>query len=577
VADEQRLPRHALHAALQAAIVAALGSEHAGADPLLRPPKSRAHHFQANAALGLAKRLGRPPREVAAAIVEGLGNAGGLVAEAQVAGPGFIDLRVSDEALAAAATAALAGTRLGVPPAAEPETVVVDYSSPNVAKEMHVGHLRSTVVGDALARALEFAGHTVVRQNHLGDWGTQFGMLVQHMADSGQSGVTDFSALGSLYRDAKARFDADPAFADAARRRVVALQSGDPETVALWRGLVDVSVAHIGEAYAALGVTLTDGDIKGESFYNDRLASTVTALLDAGVAIETGGAVVIRSERFTGPDGAPAALMIRKSDGGYGYGVTDLAALRYRVAELGVDRLLYVTDARQAQHFAMVFDAAERAGWLEHVRAEHVPFGAVLGPDGKPFKTRDGGTVALGDLLEEAVARGRTVVDAKSPDLPEDERAAIARAVGIGAVKYADLAGSRQRDYAFSFERMLALGGNTAPYMQYACVRAARVAVRAGETPAAVTVVGAEAERTLILTALEFADVIAEMTERSEPHLLCTYLFELAGVYSRFYETCPVIKAEGDVRSSRLALCELTARTLRTGLDLLGIDVPEQM
>ena len=313
---------------------------------------------------------------------------------------------------------------------------------------MHVGHLRSTVIGDAIVRTLEFAGHHVIRMNHLGDWGTQFGMLTQHMLDTNTQHLKDFEALGTLYREAKARFDEDPAFADSARRRVVALQAGDPATIALWQDLVDVSLAHINHLYAQLDVTLTDEDVTGESFYNDRLAGTVAALLEAGVAVESDGAVAVFSEQFKNPDGSPAVLIVRKSDGGYGYGATDLASIRYRIDDLHADRLIYITDARQSQHFQMVFAAAARAGWTGDRPPEHIWFGTMLGEDGKPFKTRSGGTIRLSDLLDEAVERARAVVDAKSPELPEDERAAIANAVGIGAVKYADLSTSRQRDLA---------------------------------------------------------------------------------------------------------------------------------
>jgi arginyl-tRNA synthetase len=465
-----------------------------------------------------------------------------------------------------------------VPPAPNPQTVVVDYSAPNVAKEMHVGHLRSTVIGDALVRVLEFEGHTVIRANHLGDWGTQFGMLTQHMLDAGIEHLPDFAALGGLYRDAKHRFDTEPAFKEAARMRVVALQSGDPATLALWQDLVGVSLEHINEIYGRLDVTLTDEHVTGESFYNPLLAGTVTALLDAQVAAESHGAVVVASERFTNRDGSPAVLIIRKSDGGYGYGVTDLAAIRYRVLELHADRLIYVTDARQAQHFAMVFDAARAAGWLNDTRAEHVPFGTILGEDGKPFKTRAGGTIALADLLDDAVDRARKVVDEKSPELAEAERAQIARTVGIGAVKYADLSTSRQRDLLFSFERMLALDGNTAPYLLYAHVRAAAIASRATETSNSVTVLTEPTEKALTLKLAAFADAISDVTGTLEPHRLCTYLYELAEAYTSFYETCPVLKAAtAEQRSSRLALCALTAATLHNGLALLGISVPARM
>jgi arginyl-tRNA synthetase len=569
-------PRHALQAALTAAIEHAVG--HASVDPLLAPSRQPGVDLQSNFAMKLGKQLGRKPRQIAAQVTAALGDGDGLLAAVEVSGPGFLNLTFAPGPLVAWATAALNDPRLGVHVAAEPQTVVVDYSAPNVAKEMHVGHLRSTVIGDALARALEFEGHTVIRANHLGDWGTQFGMLTQHMLDTGVERLPDFAALGVLYREAKHRFDTEPAFTDAARMRVVALQSGDPATLALWRDLVDVSLEHINAIYRRLDVTLNDEDVAGESFYNPLLAGTVTALLDAQVAVESHGAVVVVSERFTNQDGSPAVLIIRKSDGGYGYGVTDLAAIRYRVSELHAERLIYVTDARQAQHFAMVFDAATAAGWMRGAHAEHVPFGTILGDDGKPFKTRTGGTVALADLLEDAIDRARKVVDDKSPELPDAERARIARTIGIGAVKYADLSTSRQRDLLFSFQRMLALDGNTAPYMLYAYVRAAAIADRAGETSRTVTALTAPQEKALALELAAFADAIADVTDTLEPHRLCTYMYELAGAYTSFYEACPVLKAAtAEQRSSRLALCALTAATLERGLGLLGISVPTRM
>ena len=569
-------PTHALHTSLTVAIEHALG--HAGVDPLLAPSRQPGVDLQANFAMKLAKHLGRKPRQVAEQVTAALGNVDGLLAAVEVSGPGFLNLTFAPGPLAAWATAALNDPRLGMPVAAEPETVVVDYSAPNVAKEMHVGHLRSTVIGDALVRALEFEGRTVIRANHLGDWGTQFGMLTQHMLDTGIEHLPDFAALGVKYREAKHRFDTEPAFKDAARMRVVALQSGDPATLALWQDLVDVSLEHINDIYRRLDVTLTDEHVTGESFYNPLLADTVTELLDAGVATESDGAVVVASDRFANQDGSPAVLIIRKSDGGYGYGVTDLAAIRYRVSELHADRLIYVTDARQAQHFAMVFDAAAAAGWLNDTHAEHVQFGTMLGDDGKPFRTRSGGTIALADLLEDAIDRARNVVDGKSPELPEAERAQIAETVGIGAVKYADLATSRQRDLQFSLQRMLALDGNTAPYLLYAHVRAAAIADRAREASSIVTTLTDPTEKALALKLAALADVITDVTGTLEPHRLCAYLYELAGMYTSFYEACPVLKAAtAEQRSSRLALCALTAATLERGLGLLGISVPARM
>lgn len=569
-------PTHALRAALTGAIERALGE--ADVDPLLVPSRQPGADLQANFAMKLAKQLGQPPRALAERVLEALGDADGLLTSAEVSGPGFLNLAFAPDALARWGTAALADPRLGVAPATQPQTVVVDYSAPNVAKEMHVGHLRSTVIGDAIVRTLEFEGHAVVRANHLGDWGTQFGMLTQHMLDSGIEHLPDFAALGVLYRDAKQRFDADPAFAETARLRVVALQAGDPTTLALWRDLVAVSLEHINAIYRRLDVTLTDEHVVGESFYNPLLAATVDALLEAGVATESQGAVVVVSSRFTNQDGTPAVLIIRKSDGGYGYGATDLAAIRYRTSDLDADRMIYVTDARQAQHFAMVFDAAAAAGWTDRRQVEHVPFGAMLGDDGRPFKTRSGGTIALTDLLDSAIERAQAIVDAKNPDLDAAERAEIAQAVGIGAVKYADLSTSRQRDLIFSFDRMLALDGNTAPYLLYAAVRAGSIATRAGETSTVVAAITEPVEQALLLKLAAFGDVLDEVAATLEPHRLCTYLYELAGQYTSFYEACPVLKADTpEQRSSRLALCTLTAETLTRGLGLLGITVPARM
>ena len=543
-------PRRALEQALREACERALGLP--DVDPLLTP--SAHADYQANFAMSLAKRLGEPPRAIAERVVAELDL------DARVAGPGFVNLTVPGELLAAWASEALADERLGVP-FADRKTVVLDYSAPNVAKEMHVGHLRSTVIGDALARTLGFLGHTVDRQNHVGDWGTQFGMLVEHMLDTGHEHVRSFGELGELYRDAKRHYDEDAEFAVRARERVVALQAHDPRTTELWQGLVDVSVAHMDEVYDALGVLLTDADIRGESFYNDRLGETVDALLAAGAAYEHDGAVLVASERFKGKEGEPAVLIVRKSDGGYGYPATDFATLRYSVGELDGDRLVYVTDARQAQHFAIVFEVSERVGWLGGATAEHVPFGMVLGDDRRPFKTRDGGTVPLAGLLAEAVARAAAL----------GNDAELARAIGIGAVKWADLSSGRQHDYVFNFDRMLALNGNTALYVQYAHARTAGVLAKGGASET-VSEVHEPAERALVLRLAGFEDALAEVEARLEPHRLCGYLYELAGAFTKFYDACPIVGND-----SRLALTHLTGRTLRTGLGLLGISAPERM
>jgi arginyl-tRNA synthetase len=551
---------------------------------LRRSSSERFGDYQANAAMALAKSVGRNPREVAAAIAERL-DVAGVAGPPEVAGPGFLNLRLLPEYLSAAVGALAGDPRLGVGPAERAQTVVVDYSSPNVAKEMHVGHLRSTIIGDAIVRVLEHLGHRVVRQNHLGDWGTNFGMLIEHLDEVGAEAAAELSVrdLESFYQEAKRKFDSDPAFAERARLRVVALQGGDEDARRAWRLLIDLSTAYFSTVYGLLGVRLTDDDIAGESFYNAMLADVAEELESKGLAVVDEGALCVFPPGFTGRDGKPFPLMVRKSDGGFAYDATDLAALRYRVCELGADRVVYVVDARQAQHFALLFAAGEMAGWLgDGRRAEFVPFGTVLGPDGRPFKTRAGGTVKLIALLEEAVERADAVVREKNPELDAETRQEVARQVGVGAVKYADLSIDRLKDYVFDLDRMLAMDGNTAPYLQYAHARICSIFRKAAEVGAqaatsAVTVT-APAERALALHLLSFEGVVRSTADTLQPHRLCTYLFELAGAFTTFYEHCPVLRADTEEqRSSRLALCSLTARVLRQGLDLLGIEAPERM
>ncbi len=572
------------------AIAAAFGVEHAEVDPVLRrSQQERFGDYQANVAMSLAASLGSSPRDVAAAIVEHL-DVADVCDDVVIAGPGFVNLTLGPEYLAASLAAVEADHGLGVEPAAAPETVVVDYSAPNVAKEMHVGHLRSTVIGDALVRVLELLGHRVIRQNHLGDWGTPFGMLIEHLVDLGAQVTVDTLSIGDLdgfYRQAREKFDADPGFAERARRRVVALQGGDETTLRLWRLLVDESKRHFEAAYQALGVTLTDADVRGESFYNPLLGDTAAELEAKGLLRVDAGALCAFPPGFTRRDGEPLPLIVRKSDGGYGYDATDLAAVRFRVRELGGQRLVYVVDARQSQHFSMVFAVAVQAGWLgEGRRAEHVAFGSVLGPDLRPFKTRSGDTVKLIDLLDEAVERAAAVVADKSPELDPGAGAQVARAVGVGAVKYADLANDRLRDYVFDWDRMLAMDGNTAPYLQYAHARIRSIfrrAVAEGAPPSAGgdgsgIVIGERAERTLALELLSLDEAVQATAALLQPHRLCTYLFDLAGAFTRFYEQCPVLRADTpEQRRSRLALCDLTARVLGSGLGLLGIQAPERM
>jgi len=540
--------------------------------------------YQANVALPLARELRRSPREVAAAIVARLDPAA-LGASLEVAGPGFINIRLGAGRLAAAAGAVAADPRLGVEPAAPPRTVVVDYSSPNVAKEMHVGHLRSTIIGDALARLLAFCGHRVVRQNHLGDWGTQFGMLVEHLVDAGWDGAAPrpVEDLDRLYREAKRRDEEDPEFAARARRRVVALQGGDAATLAIWRALVAESERHFAAAYRRLGVELTAGDVRGESFYNPLLPEVVADLAAAGHLHESAGAQVVDLEGFRDREGRPVPMIVRKGDGGFLYATTDLAAARFRVRELGADAILYVVDARQADHFAALFQVLRRVGWAPpEVRLEHVAFGMILGPDHKPYKTREGGTVKLASLLDDAVGRADALLAERAADLGPAERAAVAEAVGIGAVKYADLCNDRRKNYVYDPDRMLSFEGNTAPYLQNACVRIRGIFRKGGVAPEALgpgpLPAAEEAERALALGLARFPETLRETADALEPHRLCGYLYELATTFHRFYETCPVLAAPGgELRAGRLRLCDAAVRVLETGLTLLGIRPLERM
>ncbi len=570
-----------LRARFAAAIAAALGDALADTDPIITAATNpQFGDFQANVAMGLGKRLGRKPREVAEAIVARLQWQGVLAQPPDIAGPGFINLRMDSTVLADQVGKLSTDTRLGIIAAAPAQTVVIDYGSPNLAKEMHVGHLRSLIIGDALGRVLDIQGHRVIRHNHIGDWGTQFGMLLEHLIDTGWDAAADHSIsdLNALYQDAKKRDDSDPAFAERARRRVVLLQQGDDASRRIWHMLIDESVRHMNEVVARLGVQLTDADLKPESFYNDRLMLVCEELEKVGVARVSEGALCVFVE------GANDPLVVRKSDGGFGYAATDLAAVRHRVLDLHAQRVVYVVDARQRDHFAKFFAAAGLAGWLaQGVKLEHVAFGTILGKDRKPFKTRQGGTVRLADVLDEAEKRAFDQVSAKNPDLPEDERRRIAHVVGIGALKYADLSNDRIKDYIFDWDRMLALDGNTAPYLQYSYTRIRSIFRKVGEPsaishqPSAIRITD-PAERALGLKLLGFASVVDNVAHSLEPHRLCTYLYELAAAFHQFYEQCPVLAApDAAMRASRLALCDLVGRVLRQGLALLGIDVPERM
>ncbi|WP_131737111.1 arginine--tRNA ligase [Actinomadura roseirufa] len=578
-------PQAVLAARVQDALTAAFGPSYAGADPVIRP--SQFADLQANVALPLAKRLGRPPREVADAIVAHLDTAG-LIGDVQVSGPGFINLTLDDGWIAAQAQRALEDARLGVPRTERPRTVVVEYSSPNVAKEMHVGHLRTTIVGDAIARILVFLGHDVIRDNHVGDWGTPFGMLIEHLLDLGEEAAArddaSVSDLTAFYQAARAKFDGDEGFADRSRRRVVALQAGDAETLRLWRVLVEVSKRYFNSVYGRLGVTLTDDDIRGESFYNDLLAPTVQELEDKGIAVVSDGALCAFPPGFTGREGDPLPVIIRKSDGGYNYSTTDLATIRYRVDTDHVDRMIYVVGAPQALHFQMVFAVARMAGWLgEEVEAEHAQIGNVLGTDGKILRTRAGGTVKLSELIDEAVERAGAAFDEIKHDEPFDaaSRAAIVEAVGVGAVKYADLSVALGSEYVFDVDRMTSFHGKTGPYLQYAAARIRSIFRKGGlapdETTGPITLTD-PAERALALRLLDFGPVLEQVGESAEPHRLAGYVYAVADAYTTFYENCPVLKApDAATRASRLALCAVTLRTLVTGLDLLGVPTPERM
>jgi arginyl-tRNA synthetase len=579
-------PQEVLAQRVHDAIVATFGPDYRDSDPLIRP--SSFADFQANVALPLGKRLGRPPREAATDLARQL-NVSDISEPPEVSGPGFINFRLRDDWIAAQASLMLDDPRLGLEPAARPQTVVVEYSSPNIAKEMHVGHLRTTIVGDAIARVLEFAGHRVIRDNHVGDWGTQFGMEIEYLLDVGEDSPqaallrTDPNAF---YQAARRKFDSDPEFADRARKRVVDLQGGDPGTLELWREIVDLSLDYLHRIYGRLGVTLTDADIRGESFYNDTLAATVAALEEKGIAVYSDGALCAFPPGFTGREGRPLPLIIRKRDGGYNYATTDLATIRYRIEELNVDRAIYVVGSDQALHFRMVFAVARQAGWIPTGASfEHAQIGLVLGTDGNRLRTRSGDNVQLSDLLTEAVDRARGILtELEAPGRFEPaELDAIAEAVGIGAVKYADLSTARESAYVFDWDRMISFRGNTGPYLQYATARIRSIFRRAGveadpDIRGSRVAVTAAPERALALRLLDFGAVITQTGETAEPHRLCAFLFDVASLFTTFYEECPVLKAEPEtLRAQRLALCALTLRVLTAGLGLLGVPVPEQM
>jgi len=549
--------------------------------------KDKSHgDFATNIALMLAKPADMKPRDLAEKLIAAL-PADNAVAKVEIAGPGFINFFQADDWLTGLLDQALADEHLGVARPAQAQTVVVDYSSPNLAKEMHVGHLRSSIIGDAVVRTLEFLGHKVVRQNHVGDWGTQFGMLLAYLEEQkSEESDTELSReLGDLegfYRAAKQRFDESDAFATRARSLVVKLQAGDEDCLALWREFNSVSLSHCQAVYDRLGVSLTPADVRGESAYNDDLAQVVSDLDAKGLLSEDQGAQCVFMDEFKNKEGAPLPVIVKKADGGYLYATTDLAALRYRAGTLHADRMLYFVDQRQALHFQQMFSLAKRAGFVpENTELEHMGFGTMNGPDGRPFKTRDGGTVKLIDLLDEAEQRAYNLVRDKNPELDDSALRTIAHAVGIGAVKYADLSKNRSSDYIFNFEQMLSFEGNTAPYLLYAYTRVASVFRKAGLDMADVNgnfLLQEEAEQALAARLVQFGEVLESVAEKGLPHLLCSYLYDVAGLFSTFYEHCPILSGDNEaLKQSRLKLAALTARTLKQGMELLGLSPLERM
>ncbi|AJF73920.1 MULTISPECIES: arginine--tRNA ligase [Raoultella] len=539
--------------------------------------------YQANGVMAVAKKLGMAPRQLAEQVLSHL-DLNGIANKVEIAGPGFINIFLDPAFLAANVSQALSAERLGV---AQPQaqTIVVDYSAPNVAKEMHVGHLRSTIIGDAAVRTLEFLGHKVIRANHVGDWGTQFGMLIawlekQQQENAGEMALAD---LEGFYREAKKHYDEDEAFAERARSYVVKLQGGDEYFRQMWRQLVDITMSQNQITYDRLNVTLTRDDVMGESLYNPMLPGIVADLKAQGLAVESEGATVVFLDEYKNKEGEPMGVIIQKKDGGYLYTTTDIACAKYRYETLHADRVLYYIDSRQHQHLMQAWTIVRKAGYVPgSVPLEHHMFGMMLGKDGKPFKTRAGGTVKLADLLDEALERARRLVAEKNPDMPADELEKLANAVGIGAVKYADLSKNRTTDYIFDWDNMLAFEGNTAPYMQYAYTRVLSVFRKAEiderALAAAPVIITEDREAQLAARLLQFEETLTVVAREGTPHVMCAYLYDLAGLFSGFYEHCPILSAESEeTRNSRLKLAQLTAKTLKTGLDTLGIETVERM
>lgn len=539
--------------------------------------------YQANGVMAVAKKLGMPPRQLAEQVLTHL-DLTGIASKTEIAGPGFINIFLEPAFLVSHVDAALKSDRLGVTQP-EPQTVVIDYSAPNVAKEMHVGHLRSTIIGDAAVRTLEFLGHKVIRANHVGDWGTQFGMLIAYLEKQQQenAGEMALADLEGFYREAKKHYDEDEAFAERARSYVVKLQGGDPYFLEMWRKLVDITMSQNQLTYNRLNVTLTRDDVMGESLYNPMLPGIVADLKAKHLAVESEGATVVFLDEYKNKEGEPMGVIIQKKDGGYLYTTTDIACAKYRYETLHADRVLYYIDSRQHQHLMQAWTIVRKAGYVpDCVPLEHHMFGMMLGKDGKPFKTRAGGTVKLSDLLDEALERARRLVAEKNPDMPAEELEKLANAVGIGAVKYADLSKNRTTDYIFDWDNMLAFEGNTAPYMQYAYTRVLSVFRKANIDESvlanATVTITEDREAQLAARLLQFEETLSVVARDGTPHVMCAYLYDLAGLFSGFYEHCPILSAENEsVRNSRLKLAQLTAKTLKLGLDTLGIETVERM
>ncbi|HDL5910213.1 TPA: arginine--tRNA ligase [Mannheimia haemolytica] len=551
-------------------------------EPLVRQSgKPEFGDYQANGAMGAAKKLGMNPREFAQKILENA-DLNGIADKLEIAGPGFINIFLNPEWLAENTNSSLQAVNFGIK-TANPQTIVIDYSSPNVAKEMHVGHLRSTIIGDAVVRTLAFLGNNVIRANHVGDWGTQFGMLIAYLEkmENEHASEMELSDLEAFYRAAKEHYDSDEAFAEKARNYVVKLQSGDKYCLTMWKKLVDITMHHNQENYNRLNVTLTEKDVMGESLYNPMLPEIVADLKAKGLAVEDDGALVVFLDEFKNKDGDPMGVIVQKKDGGFLYTTTDIAAAKYRYETLKADRALVFSDSRQAQHMQQAWLITRKAGYVpDSFSLEHPFFGMMLGKDGKPFKTRSGGTVKLKDLLDEAVERADKLIAERSTELTAEEKAAVVEAVAIGSVKYSDLSKNRTTDYVFDWDNMLTFEGNTAPYMQYAYTRIRSIFARANIDENALSgsiQLNEPKERALAVKLLQFEEALNGVAKEGMPHILCQYLYELAGSFSSFYEACPILNAEETTKNSRLKLAALTAKTLKQGLDLLGIKTVEKM